>query len=98
MIHAFAALAAVPEEGGDHEALMILMPGLVALLCLVIVVVTWLGQRGLIGPLDRPVERTGALRPVAAGLSAGAGLIHLAATPEHMAESVLFGAFFIAAA
>src|SRR5688572_5451528 len=97
-MHPGFALATVAQEGADHEALMILMPALVALLCLVIVVVTWLGQRGAIGPLDRPVERAGALRPVAAGLSAGAGLIHLAATPEHLAESWLFGAFFIAAA
>jgi hypothetical protein len=88
----------MPDGVGGHEALMVLMPVLVALLCAVIVAVTWLGQRGVIGPLDRVVDRAGALRPVAAGLSAGAGLIHLAATPEHMAESWLFGAFFISAA
>jgi hypothetical protein len=82
----------------DHEALMILMPGLVVLLILVIVGVTWLGGRGVIGPLDRPVARIGALRPVAAGLSAGAGLIHLAATPEHAAISWAFGAFFLGSA
>jgi hypothetical protein len=85
-------------EGGSHEALMVLMPALVALLCAVIVGVTWLGRRGVIGPLDRAVERAGALKPVVAGLSAGAGLIHVAATPEHLAASWVFGAFFIAAA
>jgi hypothetical protein len=86
------------RAAGDHEALMILMPGLVALLCGVIVAVTWLGQRGLIGPLDRPVARTGALRPVAAGLSAGAGLIHLAVIPAHLDDAWQYGAFFVVVA
>jgi hypothetical protein len=82
----------------DHEALMVLMPALVGLLCAVIVIVTWLGQRGIIGPLDRPVARAIALRPVAAGLSVGAGLIHLAVIPAHLDEGWLFAAFFAAAA
>jgi hypothetical protein len=64
----------------------------------VIVVVTWLGQRGVIGPLDRPVARAVALRPLSAGLSIGAGLIHLAVIPAHLDEGWLFAAFFAASA
>jgi hypothetical protein len=86
------------HEAADHESLMILWPVLVALLCAVIVAITWLGQRGYIGPLDRPVAPAGALRPVAAGLSVGAGLIHLAVIPEHLDEGVAVAAFFGAAA
>jgi hypothetical protein len=86
------------RPAGDHDALMVLGPGLVGLLCLVIVAVTWLGRRGVIGPLDRPVPRAGALRPVAVSLSAGAGIIHLAVLPDHLQESALVGAFFVATA
>lgn len=42
---------------------------------------------------DRPALPPGMI--VASGLSIAAGIVHLAAAPEHFEESALYGAFFV---
>ena len=90
----FHAVGALP----DHEVLIVVFPLLVGVLCAVIVGVTWLSGRGLLRPLHEPVGLKGFLGWLCAGLSVGAGVIHQAVVPDHLAQWWVFGVLFFATA
>src|SRR5689334_3721567 len=68
-----------PPGSEGHGLTMLLLPGLVGLLCVVIVVVAALARRGVVGRLDARVPAAETLAILAAAFSVGAGVIHAAA-------------------
>lgn len=79
-----------------HSILMLAATGVVVAFVVIVMAVAWLQGRGVIRRGRRTVgfQRWGAT--LAAACSLGAGAIHLVVVPEHAAEYLPAGVFFVA--